>query len=156
VPLRILGVGLTQGERVAADVFLLTDQKPSLLPGDNAPGLALARQEKASPLLLTDLRTDKGMGWVPASSWLTYLKVDAAPTDLTYDLAVDASGAGKPSAEATGLVRGSVGEATGSSGNGGGVAWPITVGAGLALVLLVAGIGLVVSREGRSTPKATA
>jgi hypothetical protein len=36
------------------------------------------------------------------------------------------------------------------------VAWPIAVGAGLALVLLVAGIGLVVSREGRSTPKATA
>src|SRR5436853_225471 len=87
VPLRILGVGLQPGERVAADVFLLTDQKPALLPDDNAPGLTVARQQPASDLLLNDLRTDKGGSWVPASSWLTYLKVDAAPSDLSYDLA---------------------------------------------------------------------
>ena len=155
VPLRILGVGLQAGERVAADVFLLTDNKPSLLPGDNAPGLTLARQQRASDFLLNDLRTDKGGTWVPASSWLTYLKVDAAPSDLTYDLAVDASGAGKPSVEAAGLLKGQAGF-TGGGGEGGRLSWPMAVGAGVALILLVAGIGVLVSRDGRSAPKATA
>jgi hypothetical protein len=104
VPLRILGVGRLPAERVNADVFLLTERRPALLPGDGAKGLTVDRQEPASASLLTDLRTDKGMGWVPQSMWLTYLKVDALPTDLTYDLAVDASGAGRPSVEDTGLV----------------------------------------------------
>ena len=103
VPLRILGVGLKPSERINADVFLLTDKRPALLPGDAAPGLALDRSEPATSRLLTDLRTDKGMEWVPESMWLSYLKVDALPSQLTYDLAVDASGAGAPSAEAAGF-----------------------------------------------------
>lgn len=165
VPLRILGVGLQPAERVAADVFLLTDQRPSLLPGEKAPGLTLARQEPASAFLLTDLRNDKGMGWVPGSSWLTYMKVDAAPADLSYDLAVDASGSGKPSAEAAGLVAGTVpGDvgnvstgAPGGSGGTGGLAWPVAAAAGLALILLVAGVGLIVTRDAKSAvPKASA
>ncbi|HEX3622875.1 MAG TPA: DUF2330 domain-containing protein [Acidimicrobiales bacterium] len=103
VPLRILGVGLHPLERINADVFLLTDRKPALLPGDGAPGLTLARQEPASTSLLTDLRSDKGMDWMPQSMWLSYLKVDALPATLDYDLAVDATGAGQPSAVAAGL-----------------------------------------------------
>ncbi len=103
VPLRILGVGRQAAERINADVFLLTDRRPTLLPGDTAPGLTLDRQEPASSRLLTDLRTDKGMEWVPESMWLSYLKVDALPAQLTYDLAVDATGAGTPSPEAAGL-----------------------------------------------------
>ena len=103
VPLRILGVGRQAAERINADVFLLTDRRPTLLPGDTAPGLTLDRQEPASSRLLTDLRTDKGMEWVPESMWLSYLKVDALPAQLTYDLAVDATGAGTPSREAAGL-----------------------------------------------------
>ncbi len=160
VPLRILGVGLQKGERVAADVFLLTDQKPSLLPGDNAPGLTLARQEKASPRLLSDLRSDKGMSWVPASSWLTYLKVDAVPTDLTYDLAVDATGSGKASPVAAGLLPAPAGAAattvvtgaaaTGTGGTGGGLWWALVLGVGLAVVVLAVGIGILVSRDGAS------
>jgi hypothetical protein len=35
--------------------------------------------------------------------WLSYLRVDATAGDLTYDLAVDASGEGRPSPEAAGL-----------------------------------------------------
>jgi hypothetical protein len=103
VPLRILGVGLKSAERVNADVFLLTDKKPALLPGNSAPGMVLDRQAPATSSLLTDLRSDKGMEWMPQSMWLSYLKIDAAPGQLTYDLAVDATGADKPSARAAGL-----------------------------------------------------
>ena len=77
---------------------------PTLLPGDSAPGLALDRPERATSRLLTDLRTDKGMEWMPESMWLSYLKVDALPSQLTYDLAVDATGAGQPSAIAAGYA----------------------------------------------------
>jgi hypothetical protein len=35
--------------------------------------------------------------------WLTYLRVDVLAGDLTYDLAVDASGAGQPAPIAAGL-----------------------------------------------------
>ena len=103
VPLRILGVGLKAAERINADVFLLTDQRPTLLPGDAAPGLALNRSEPATGRLLNDLRTDKGMEWMPNKMWLSYLKVEALPSQLTYDLAVDATGAGQPSAKAAGF-----------------------------------------------------
>ncbi len=103
VPLRILGVGLQPLERVNADVFLLTDRRPALLPGDGAPGLVLERQEPASTGLLNDLRSDKGMDWIPGSMWLSYLKVDTLPATLNYDLAVDATGAGHPSPLAAGI-----------------------------------------------------
>ncbi len=104
VPLRILGLGRVEGERIDADVFVLTEIKPTLLAGKDSAGVVLDRQELASDALLTDLRTDKGMEWLPQSMWLSYLKVAAAPSELTYDLAIDASGAGKPSAEAAGLL----------------------------------------------------
>ena len=104
VPLRILGVGRQPAERISADVFLLTDQRPTLLPGDSAPGLSLDRSGRASGRLMADLRSDKGMDWMPESMWLSYLKVDALPSQLTYDLAVDATGAGQPSAIAAGYA----------------------------------------------------
>lgn len=103
VPLRILGVGHQAAERINADVFLLTDRRPDLLPGSSAAGLALDRQEPATASLLTDLRTDRGMEWMPQSMWLSYLRVDALPAQLTYDLAVDATGAGHPSPAAAGI-----------------------------------------------------
>jgi hypothetical protein len=102
VPLRILGLGKQEFDRVEADVYLLTDDKPALLPFDD-PGLALAHSKRANQLLLDDLRSDEGMGWVPASAWLTKLEIDSLAGDLKYDLAVDASGQGQPSARAAGL-----------------------------------------------------
>ena len=48
---------------VEADVFLLTDEQPKLLAG--GPGLSIERSEPASDGLLADLRSDKGMEWVP-------------------------------------------------------------------------------------------
>ena len=107
VPLRILGLGKTSGEIVQADVYLLTDDRPALLPDPGsrlARGMNLAVSAAASDSLLTDLRTDKGMGWVPATAWLTKVEIDAAATDLRFDLAIDASGAGQPSLRDAGLA----------------------------------------------------
>ena len=94
------------------------------------PGLVLERSERASDVLLSDLRSDEGMGWLPGDDvWLTYLRVDAHAGDLTYDLAVDASGAGRPAPTAAGLD-GVVGSAEGRP-----AAWIVlTLLATLALV----------------------
>src|SRR5437016_1122180 len=86
VPLHILSLGLDKAAVVSADVFLLTDQQPKLLAGGT--GLSLQRNELASNELLTDLRTDKGMEWVPSQMWFTYLKLDVPAGQLGYDLAV--------------------------------------------------------------------
>jgi hypothetical protein len=99
VPLRILALGKTGADPVQADVYLLTDHAPALLPvptGEN--GIRLDVSESASAGLLDDLRSDRGMDWVPSSSWLTKIGVDASAKQLGYDLAIDASGAGRPSA----------------------------------------------------------
>ncbi|MEO6294342.1 MAG: DUF2330 domain-containing protein [Candidatus Limnocylindria bacterium] len=102
VPLRILGLGKAAGETVEADVYLLTDAKPALLPNAGAfaesDGLLLDHSAAASDLLLADLRSDVGMEWVPDEAWLTKVVIDTAAGDLDFDLAIDASGAGKPSA----------------------------------------------------------
>jgi len=102
VPLRILGLGKQPVDRVDADVFLLTDQTPSLLPGPR-DGLSLFHSAAATSRLLDDLRADTGMEWVPQSAWLTELRIDSSVADLHYDLAVDASGEGRPSAAAAGI-----------------------------------------------------
>ena len=102
VPLRILALGRQPTDKIDADVYLLTDRTPTLLPGPGA-GLGLLHSARATDLLLTDLRADEGMAWVPQSAWLTKLRVDARAADLTYDLAVDASGSGTPSPVAAGL-----------------------------------------------------
>ena len=105
VPLRILALGKTGEERVDADVYLLNDQKPALLPaptGDN--GLTLLNDEPASDSLLSDLRSDRGMDWVPTSAWLTKIRIDASADQLGFDLAIDASGAGAPSYVDAGLA----------------------------------------------------
>jgi hypothetical protein len=108
VPLRILGLGKTAGEVVQADVYLLTDDRPALLPDPDsilaAGGLKLTYNGAASAQLLTDLRTDKGMQWVPQSAWLSKIEIDAKATDLRFDLAIDASGAGKPSLRDAGFA----------------------------------------------------
>lgn len=104
VPLRILALGKKGSDVVRADVYLLTDIRPALLPGPRR-GLTLRSSDLASADLMRDLRSDKGMGWMPANGmWLTHLAINSAAGDLTYDLAVDVSGWGRPSPEAAGLV----------------------------------------------------
>jgi hypothetical protein len=102
VPLRILSLGKNGAEPIQADVYLLTDQKPALLPTPSN-GIELARNEPASDSLLSDLRNDKGMGWVPGSMWLSYLRLNVPARDLRFDLAVDAHGTRRPSPTAAGL-----------------------------------------------------
>src|SRR5438477_8317154 len=102
VPLRILGLGKNGEDRIDADVYLLTDQRPALLPYPFANGMRLDHSAPATVSLLTDLRSDKGMGWIPQAGWLTKIAIDASASQLTYDLAVDAKGT-SPSRVAAGL-----------------------------------------------------
>ena len=104
VPLRILALGKGEAERVEADVYLLTDRKPALLPNpDGSNGLELGHSASASDSLLADLRSDRGMEWVPTSAWLSKVRIDAAAPQLAFDLAIDASGARQPSRIMAGL-----------------------------------------------------
>jgi hypothetical protein len=102
VPLRILGLGRTGTDVVAADVFLLTERQPRLLAG--GPGLEVERREPASSSLLDDLRSDAGMGWVPPDAWLTHLALDVPAGDLDYDLAIATEPGTQPSPRAAGVV----------------------------------------------------
>ncbi|MFN2526998.1 MAG: DUF2330 domain-containing protein [Actinomycetota bacterium] len=108
VPLRILGLGKEAEERVEADVFLLTEGAPTMLPAPRknaSEGLILDRQELASESLLADLRSDRGMKWLPTDGmWLSYIKIDTTAGDLKHDLAVDSLGIADPSPVAAGLV----------------------------------------------------
>jgi hypothetical protein len=108
VPLRILALGKSAGETIQADVYLITDDRPALLPAPGSKlaegGLRLTHSDSASATLLTDLRSDKGMGWVPESAWLTKIEIDAAAANLRFDLAIDASGAGRPSMRDAGFA----------------------------------------------------
>jgi hypothetical protein len=91
VPLRILALGKQPQEQIQADVYLLTPREPAILP--LAKGLSLSRSEQASDSLMADLRSDKGMEWIPATGmWLSYLRVDSPAGELDYDLAVDVNG----------------------------------------------------------------
>jgi hypothetical protein len=111
VPLRILALGRDRADLVQADVFLLTDREPATLPLAELPngdpdqrGLIQEVSEPASASLLSDLRSDRGMKWMPTDDmWLTKIDVNTPAGDLVNDLAVDASGFGQPSAVAAGL-----------------------------------------------------
>jgi hypothetical protein len=147
VPLRILATGKPAGEPVHADVFLLTDSKPALLAG---PGLRLERSEPAASPLLTDLRGDRGMGWVPDEMWLTYLKADVNVGDLNYDLAATTSPEETPAVADTGLDPTAelvVPELDETS-----VAW-LFASAGAVVVLA---FGAISSRQARGRRRATA
>jgi hypothetical protein len=154
VPLRILGLGADERAPVEADVYLLTDREPALLPaavpsatasvlqaGGDRPGLVLERSERASTGLLADLRSDTGMRWLPESGmWLSYLRVDAEAGDLTYDLAVDASGAGSPSPIAAGF-----GPVTSSEPRSG--SWVPVMWVALAAVVVLVAVGAIGRRQ---------
>jgi hypothetical protein len=139
VPLRILALGLDKTRVVNADVFLLTDHRPALLVGDQ--GVKVSRSESASTGLLTDLRSDKGMEWVPDAMWLTYLKVDAPATALRHDLAVSTHPDTLPSARLAGYTV----RSDASISNELSPAWwyLLAIGAPLALVA----VGRAVSRR---------
>ena len=89
VPLRILGLGKQAdgprpGRRLPAD-------RRQAGPASRSRTMAsfLTHDQAANDLLLDDLRSDAGMGWVPDSAWLTKLEVNSSAADLHYDLAVE-------------------------------------------------------------------
>ncbi|MCD6021544.1 MAG: hypothetical protein K0R20_1254 [Actinomycetia bacterium] len=111
VPLRILALGREASEIVQADVYLLTDRRPETLPqaerssgfDESQRGLIQEVSEPASATLLKDLRSDRGMKWLPESDmWLTYIRINETAANLKHDLAIDASGFGRPSPVAAG------------------------------------------------------
>jgi hypothetical protein len=133
VPLRILGLGLDANEQVNADVFILTDEQPKLLAG--GPGLALARNEPASTGLLADLRSDKGMGWVPNKMWLTYMPLDVNAGALDYDLAISTHDGEVPRLADTGVE---AGQARPILPDAGSAVWPLTLAAIFGVVTFLA------------------
>ena len=132
VPLRILGLGLGGSRQVEADVFLLTDHQPELLAG--GPGLSLQRSEAASDLLLDDLRSDTGMGWVPEEMWFSYLAVDTKARNLDYDLAVSDDPRREPTITDAGVAPASIVEVR--SDNGDWPWWPTLLGVAVTTIAL--------------------
>ena len=153
VPLRILALGKGGSESVQADVYLLTDQRPSLLPVPNGRnGLVLAHSDAASDPLLDDLRSDRGMDWVPSKAWLTQVAIDGEAKQLSFDLAVDETGLGHPSRVAAGLELASPTK-PGSTFDGGRVV--------LAMIVVLTGLGAIFAvmaarRPDRTVPPAAA
>jgi hypothetical protein len=144
VPLRILALGRQPNELVQADVYLLTDRQPATLPvaersnGDLAqPGIVQELSEPASRSLMSDLSSDRGMGWMPNDMWLTHLRINTPAEELTHDLAIDASGFGQPDPVAAGFV-------LPLSDRAGSFLWPI-----LWTVLATAGVLVVVGAAAR-------
>ena len=160
VPLRLLALGKQPDDRVVADGFLLTAAPPALLPPRDA-GLPLAPRHPPPPSpaphvrsddpmcqgtargRVADLRSDDGMGWVPGSAWLTKLAVNRSAGDLSYDLAIDASGQNSPSPVAAGLV-----PAPGDT-------FPETATLAAATVLLLVLMTGVMARRRVGAPKAS-
>ena len=124
VPLRILGLGLDKSRFVDADVFLLTDHHPKLLAGGT--GLSLERSESANASLLSDLRRDKHMEWVPQQMYFTYLKLHSPAGNLKYDLAVSDHANALPSLRAAGVTASRAREIV---ARGGRALWPIAAAA---------------------------
>jgi hypothetical protein len=138
VPLRILGLGKAASEPVEADVYLLTDRRPAMLPAPSAlfgvNGLELAHSDAASVQLLDDLRSDDGMGWIPQQAWLTKVRVNTVAGDLTFDLAIDASGRRMPSLVDAGFAPvGILGKLVPTS-----TAWVLLMGLPLLVLVVVA------------------
>jgi hypothetical protein len=135
VPLRILGLGLEGSQVVEADVFLLTDDRPSLLAG--GPGLTLDRSEEASSSLLSDLRSDEGMEWVPEEMWLSYLQLESPAGELDYDLAISTSEGRSPSVTDAGIDL--PGDAVPIAGGSDRALWPLVAGLGAGLGIAAVG-----------------
>jgi hypothetical protein len=134
VPLRILGLGLDGSQQIEADVFLLTDEEPQLLAG--GAGLALERSEAASPGLLADLRSDKGMEWVPDNMWFTYLPLEVRAGSLDFDLGISATSGALPAIDDVGIAAPKTRSVT--LPDPGLARWPLALGSIVATIVAIA------------------
>ena len=137
-----------RGRDVHADVFLLTDERPPCCPiRRRSSGRRACRSTTATPAssqLLADLRSDKGMEWVPHGAWLTKIGINAAASDLRFDLAIDASGMGAPSLQDAGFAPFGPAPVPPNSS----MVWVILLGLALSLPLAAAWLITVVARSG--------
>jgi hypothetical protein len=104
IPLQILALGKTGTELVDADLFVLTEAAPSLSSGGSQlPGVTVKAFGEANASLLRDLRSDRGMRWLPpAGMWLTALSIHTSAANIRADLSIDGGGpvpASRPFAE---------------------------------------------------------
>jgi len=91
IPLRILALGKAPNEIVDADLFVLTDAAPSFAPtpGSTA-GMRVLRSEPSDAALLSDLRSDRGMDWLPAKGmWFTAISLHTIASAIGSDLSID-------------------------------------------------------------------
>ncbi len=137
VPLRILGLGLEKSRIINADVFLLTDRRPNLLAGGK--GLTLGRDESANASLLSDLRIDKGMAWVPQHMWFTYLRLEVPAGQLNYDLAVSVKPHSVPSLTDAGVTAPPAHVAHVNPANTKRAVWPLGIAGGVGIVTFAVG-----------------
>ena len=130
IPLRILALGKAPSEQVQADLFILTEDPPSLEPGLlGMPGVQVVRSEEASRALLADLGSDRGMEWMPSEGmWLTALRMDTPAAQVRYDLSIDGGGPAAPAPR----VR---------TDEAGSPWWPAAVSVGVAVLLVVGSAG---------------
>jgi uncharacterized protein DUF2330 len=98
IPLQILALGKVAPELVDADLFVLTDHAPSLSPQTwDMPGMTLRAFRPADSSLLQDLRSDEGMGWLPAEGmWLTAMSLHTPAGLISDDLSIDGGGPPRP------------------------------------------------------------
>jgi hypothetical protein len=94
IPLQILALGKSRAELVDADLFILTDEAPSLsFGGAHLPGVRVRSAGQAEKALLQDLRSDRGMNWVPTSGmWFTALSIRTPAAFIGSDLSIDGGG----------------------------------------------------------------
>jgi hypothetical protein len=129
IPLRILALGKNRVELVDADLFVLTDGKPSLgLNGTTLPGLSIKASNQAGASLLQDLRSDRGMEWLPASGmWFTAMTLHTNAGNIDADLSID--GGGPPAAGRSLPI-------------GGSSSWPVWLAVAIGLAGLIVAVGL--------------
>ncbi len=91
IPLQVLGLDKPTGERVVADIFVLTPEAPGNVIDE--AGLRLFASEQASDGLMFDLHDDQRSEWIPESGHITVFQLDEAAGDLDYDLILNDDGA---------------------------------------------------------------
>lgn len=162
VPLEVLA---NDDDAVNADLFLLTDQQlqPAqpvplfTLPGfafgssnsvDGAQGFAIAGSRQLDTQLYSDLSSDRNMGWMPSTGWLTYLRLRAPSSTVTYDLGVGGDGRIQLASFGTSPARTVAAPGSGAQPPAG----PIAAASTAAALLVVIVLGGAVLRRVRRQP----
>ena len=148
VPLRILGLGL-DARPVDRRRRVPAHRRPAAAAGRRAGPRASSAARPAVRRLLTDLRSDKGMEWVPDDDVATYLRRRRPAGDLTYDLAMSTDAKVAPSLTDVGFALRSAGSGPVAVGalQRGRPLWPMGAGGGAAALALGTGLAVTAWRR---------